>query len=117
MTYYISQNTARYFDDSLVFLFDQWLADNDIDVTVERMKALGLKYLLVDLNAATIDQDPRHALTTRFEKLLATMQSPRLKLISSDSICLKLAREIPGLSSREFVRLAGVNYESYQNIG
>jgi hypothetical protein len=31
------------------------------------MKILGLNYLLVDLNAATIDKDPRRNLTKRYE--------------------------------------------------
>jgi hypothetical protein len=54
------------------------------------MKEFGLKYLLVDLNAATIDQDPSHNLTKRYEKLLQTFTSDKLKLIETDSICLKI---------------------------
>jgi hypothetical protein len=52
-----------------------------------------MRYLLVDLNAATIDNDPRHALTTRYEELLKTFTSNKLKLIETDSICLKMALE------------------------
>jgi hypothetical protein len=47
--------------------------------------------LLVDLNAATIDKDSRHNLTTRYERLLNTFTSDRLELIETDSICLKVA--------------------------
>ena len=55
------------------------------------MKTLGLKYLLVDLNAATIDRDPRRALTTRFEHLLSTMKAKNLRLADTDNMCLRLA--------------------------
>jgi len=57
------------------------------------MKKLGLSYLLVDLNAATIDRDPRHDLTRRYEEMLKTFTSNKLKLIETDSICLKIALE------------------------
>ncbi len=91
MTYLINENRKRYLDDSLIFAFDTFFYDVNPDVTVERMKKLGLKYLLVDLNAATIDKDPRRVLTERFEKLLLTMRSSNLRLVDTDSICLRLA--------------------------
>jgi len=73
----------------------------------------------VDLNAPTIDRDPRHALTTRYEKLLRTFTSENLELIETDSICLKVALESYHKSKKSIVdlsnyyALAGVNYESY----
>jgi hypothetical protein len=45
------------------------------------------------LNAATIDKDERHNLTTRYEKLLSTFTSSKLELIETDSVCLKVALE------------------------
>jgi hypothetical protein len=48
---------------------------------------------LVDLNAATIDRDSRHNLTNRYEKLLSTFRSDKLKLVDTDSMCLKVALE------------------------
>lgn len=47
----------------------------------------------MDLNAATIDKDPRRNLTNRFEHLLKTFPSDKLELVASDSICLKIALE------------------------
>ena len=91
MTYLIDNNRGRYFDDSLIFSFDTYFFDIDHTVAIERMKKLGLKYLLVDLNAATIDRDPRHALTARFEKLLLTMRARNLRLVTTDNFCLELA--------------------------
>lgn len=78
------------------------------------MKKLGLKYLLVDLNAATIDRDPRHDLTRRYEVLLDLMKSNKLKLIETDSLCLKMALEEK--ASENFNILAGVNYRSYAKM-
>jgi hypothetical protein len=57
------------------------------------MKKIGLSYLLVDLNAATIDRDKEHNLTSRYEKLLYSFTSDKLELIDTDSICLKVALE------------------------
>lgn len=78
-----------------------------------------LSYFLVDLNAATIDKDPRHDLTKRFENLLKTFSSDKLELVSTDSICLKVALEEYNKSQKtkndleKYIRLAWVNYESY----
>lgn len=91
MTYLIANNRERYYDDSLLIQFETYFYDQDRELTVERMKKLGLKYLLIDLNAATIDKDPRHALTTRFEHLLGTMKARNLSLVDTDNVCLKLA--------------------------
>jgi hypothetical protein len=119
MTYLINENRKRYLDDSLIFSFDTFFYDTNPDVTVERMKKLGLKYLLVDLNAATIDKDPRHVLTDRFEKLLKTMRSEKLTLVDTDSICLRLAidesKKWVLKTDDEFINLGGTNYESYRN--
>ena len=119
MTYLINENHKRYFEDSLVFEFENFFYDANPNTTIDRMKKLGLKYLLVDLNAATIDKDPRHALTTRFEHLLVTMNSSSLKLVATDNFCLELAlseRKKGKLQTDEaFIDIAGTNYESYRN--
>lgn len=91
MTYLIDNNRTRYLEDSLISTFNDYLYDANPEVTVERMKKIGLKYLLMDLNAATIDRDPRRALTTRFERLLLTTNAKNLKLVRTDNFCLELA--------------------------
>lgn len=119
MTYLINNNNKRYLDDSLVMLFNGYFYDPSPEKTIERMKSLGLKYLLVDLNAATIDKDPRHALTERAEKLLLTMNAKNLRLVSTDNFCLELAlserKKWKLLTNDEFIDIAGTNYESYRN--
>jgi hypothetical protein len=74
-----------------------------------------LKYLLVDLNAATIDKDERRNLTQRYKKLLSTFHSDKLQLVDTDSICLKVALEkyAEDGNEEEYMSLAGVNYDSY----
>lgn len=91
--------------------FDKYFYNTDPNKTVERMEKLGLKYLLVDLNAATIDKDPRHDLTRRFENLLKTFRSDKLELVQTDSICLQIALEEKDPAT--YMTYAGVNYESY----
>lgn len=110
LTYFISENRARFYDDSLVFNFDKYFYDKDPDVAVEKMKKIGLSYFLVDLNAATIDKDPRHDLTRRYEELLNTFKSKKLELIQTDSLCLRIALEE---NDSHYLEYAWVNYESY----
>ncbi|MFA5916845.1 MAG: hypothetical protein WC850_01260 [Candidatus Gracilibacteria bacterium] len=117
--YFVTENHYRLYDDSLIFTFDDYIYNKDIDKTVDNFKNIGMKYILVDLNTPTIDKDPRHSLTTRFENLLKTFTSKRLEIIDSDSICLKTAIDLYNKSNKtpddlnNYVRLAGVNFESY----
>lgn len=118
LTYFISENRKRYLDDSLVTEFDKYVYDANSEVTVERLKKLGVKYFLIDLNAATIDRDPRHALTGRFENLLRTFRSDKLSLVKTDSRCLQTAIRDPRITDEgDYLALAGVNYESYTASG
>ncbi len=118
LTYFISENRKRYLEDSLVQSFGNYLHDENPDVTVERLKRLGVKYFLIDLNAATIDRDPRRDLTRRFENLLKTFRSDQLRLVKTDSLCLKSAMySAKETTDEEFLTLAGVNYESYSSTG
>lgn len=119
LKYFIYNNTSRLVEDSLVVRFDKYMYDENSDITVERIKKIWLKYFLVDLNAATIDKDPRHDLTRRYETLLETFTSDKLELVETDSMCLMLALENYKKSDKseqamkDYLLLAGVNYESY----
>ena len=113
-------NNTRLLGDSLIFTYDKYFYDKDsIQNTISRMKKLWLRYLLVDLNAATIDKDPRRNLTKRYENLLKVFTWDNLKLIETDSICLKLALEQYHKSDKteadikNYMSLAWVNYNSY----
>ncbi|MDD3645890.1 MAG: hypothetical protein PHH06_00620 [Candidatus Gracilibacteria bacterium] len=123
LRYFIVDNNKRLYEDALIVSFDKYINSENVDKTVDKMKKIGLSYLLVDLNAATIDQDPRHDLTRRYENLLKTFTSERLTLVETDSICLKYALEKYNLSDKtdedlkEYMILAGVNFESYTEDG
>lgn len=93
MKYYISENNRRLFEDSLVDKFDKYVYDEDPEVIKDRFEKLGIWYILLDLNAATIDQDPSRQLTKRYEKLLSFTNHKDITLVETDSICLKLARD------------------------
>lgn len=118
MTYLINKNRERYYDDSLLMSFEKYFYDEKPETVTERMKKIWIKYLLTDLNAATIDRDPRHALTTRYEHLLLSMRSNELHLLATDNLCLNVALsdyqkgKLPDTSS--FLNIAGTNYESYE---
>lgn len=118
MTYLINENRKRYIDDSLIFEFETFFYDPSPENTIDRMKKIWLGYLLTDLNAATIDRDPRRALTTRFEHLLLTMRAKNLKLVDTDNLCLKVAlaeyKSWKLQTDTEFIDIAGTNYESYR---
>ncbi len=121
MTYLINENRKRYLDDSLIFEFETFFYDPSPETTVNRMKKVGLGYLLTDLNAATIDRDPRRALTTRFEHLLLTMRAKNLTLVDTDNLCLRVAiseyKAWKLKTDTEFIDIAWTNYESYRGSG
>lgn len=112
LKYFINNNHTRILEDSLVTEFDKKIYNEDPSVTFERLKKLGIGYLLIDLNAATIDQDPTKRLTQRYDHLLSFMAHEKLNLIETDSICLKVAREdyAKDKNMEQFLKVAGVNY-------
>lgn len=120
LKYYISENNKRLFEDNLLFNFSDYIFDEDSDITIQRFKNLWIKYLLVDLNAATIDKDPQnHKLTNRYEEILSTFMSDKISLIETDSVCLNLAlNDYFNYKDKDrFMTLAWVNYESYDKDG
>ncbi len=124
LRYFIADNYKRMFEDSLIFEFDTYFYDaSNIDASIEKMEKLWVHYFLVDLNAATIDKDPRRALTKRYEALLTTFTSEKIELVSTDSLCLQTALETYQFSQKTpedfqtYLNMAGVNYESYDNNG
>lgn len=119
LKYHISENNNRLLEDSLITNFNDYIFNINLSETIKNFKTLWIKYLLVDLNAATIDKDERHHLTSRYEKLLYTFSSQELELVETDSLCLKLALEQYSKSNKSledrqrFITIAWVNYESY----
>ena len=115
LKYHISENNKRLLEDSLITQFNDYIYNDDPDKAILNMQNLWLKYLLSDLNAATIDQDSEHNLTDRYEKLLKTFTSEKLELIDTDSMCLKIALYDYKINNDidKYMNIAWVNYESY----
>lgn len=114
--YYISENNKRLLEDSLLFKFNDYIYSENEKETISNMKKLWLKYILLDLNAATIDKSETHDLTKRYEKMLKTILiSDDLELISTDNICLRIWKEYYKnmKNLEEAMYVAWVNYESY----
>ena len=114
MKYFITQNNSRLLEDSLLDQFQTYFYDEDVGVTVENFQKADIDYLLVDLNAATIDQDPAKKLTQRMENMFTTFTSDRLELIETDSICLRVALDVYGANKdiTQYDAIAAVNHSS-----
>lgn len=113
LKYFITKNNSRLLEDSLLTAFDTYIYDpQDNSNSFTRMKKLGIEYLLIDLNAATIDQDPRKDLTRRYENLLVSLISENIELIKTDSICLQLGWDVYKRENNKdvFLQIAGVNH-------
>ncbi|PID86386.1 hypothetical protein CSB08_00165 [Candidatus Gracilibacteria bacterium] len=117
--YFTINSNSRFLNDNLITKFDNYIYDDDYDKVFDRIKKLGLKYFLVDLNAATIDKDKNHYLTKRYEKVLKTFTSDKIELVSTNSACLRVALEYYDKSNKSeidlqnYLTLAGVNYDSF----
>lgn len=114
LKYYITENNSRLYEDSLLFNFDKYFYNDDPEVISERLTKLWISTLLFDLNAATIDQDPNKGLTKRYEKMLQYVASNQVKLIETDSVCLRLWLDTYKKNNdlQEYMDIAGVNYGS-----
>jgi len=120
LKYFIFQNNTRLLEDNLLTQFDDYFfVEGNPDASVKRMKDIGLDYIIIDLNAATIDDDPRHDLTRRYENLLKTLPSEKMELVSTDSLCLQLALANYKQDGdiQNYLLTAGVNYQGYTSDG
>ena len=115
MTYFMVDNNIRVVSDNLINQFDAYIWDEDTSITTQRLQDLSIRYLVVDLNAATIDDDPRQELTRRYENLLEYTLSSDIDYISWDSICFRIARDLYqswDIPLESALSIAGVNYGS-----
>lgn len=99
-TYFVQNNRSRFYEDSLLTNFQTFFYDENPEISAEKLKKIGLSYVLLDLNAATIDSEEanisaretgRASLTTRYENILTTLRDEKFSLIHTDNICLRLA--------------------------
>ena len=112
LKYYITQNSERLFEDSLLFQYEHFIYDKDSAVAIQRLKDIDISYILLDLNAATIDNGGDKLLTERYTHLLKTTLDRWVELIETDSICLRLWLEHYRVNQDKntFMKIAGVNF-------
>jgi len=112
LKYFIADNTTKVYEDGLLEEFEKYLYDPDTSVTTQRLKSLWVSNLLIDLNAATIDQDPEKWLTKRYENVLRYFVDDNLELVETDSICLRVALDTYKVDKdiNMYLDIAGVNY-------
>ena len=116
LKYYISDNNSRLLEDNLITEYDYYLNSDNVEKTVDNLKKIWIKYILIDLNTATIDNSSTHDLTNRYEKLLSNLVSNKLELVSTDSMCLQIGDELykKNWDAAEFLKYATVNHNSYE---
>lgn len=126
-TYFINNNRSRFFEDNLLANFQKFFYDENPQIVADRMRKMGFSYILVDLNAATIDtkeandsalKNNRTSLTARFENLLSTLKNEQFSLISTDNQCLEFAlkqNQQNTLSDNDFFKIASTNYTRYES--
>ncbi len=114
LKYFITKNDSRLSEDSLLGEFQTYIYDQDPNITADNFKKAGLDYLLVDLNAATIDKDPAKKLTGRMDDMFTTFTADNLELIETDSICLRTALDVYKINRNidEYQAFASVNHNS-----
>lgn len=119
LKYFISDNDSRLYEDNLIFKYDNYIYDEDFSISSKRLKDIWLPYLLIDLWAPTIDRDPRHALTTRYENLMKSVTDENIELIYTNNVCLKLSLEKFSNSEKtkedldNFIKTWLVKHETY----
>lgn len=88
--YFIDKNNDRVWEDNLLTYFAglrRGYPDNK-DL-VEHMKRLGYGYIIIDLNAASIDYTPDGTLKAKVQQLLGFINNnPNLQLVGTDRIML-----------------------------
>lgn len=86
LQFFISKNNQRVLPDNQLDTF------NSINLTIdnkqqiaEELKAQGFKYIIYDLNTASIDNTPQRTLSKKVEKFESFLRdNPQLELISTD---------------------------------
>ncbi len=88
MTYFIENNNNRVVMDNQLGIFHPLnFTYPDKEELVEVMKASNFKFLIMDLNTATIDNTPDKTLTTKFRALEEFVKdNPKVKLLGTDRI-------------------------------
>ena len=113
MTYFMVDNNIRVLQDNLINRFDTYIWNEDLSVVTQRLQDLDMWYMIIDLNAATIDDDPRRDLTRRYENILRYAMSSEVEYITGDSICFRIGRDLYhswNIPIESALSIASINY-------
>ena len=88
LNYYIENNNTRVLADNQLGLFHElYVKYPDYLSLVDVFKASGIKYIVLDLNTATIDFTPDKSLTAKYSEVLRfVINNPYLKLLATDRV-------------------------------
>lgn len=88
--YFIEENHRRVFVDNQIGYFNSLMTQiPDKKQLATHLKNAGYKYMIVDLNVATIDNTPDQSLTRKKDKLFAFLSNnPNVELITTDNVML-----------------------------
>ncbi|MEA3304476.1 MAG: glycosyltransferase family 39 protein, partial [Patescibacteria group bacterium] len=117
--YFIENNYTRLIEDSGLDYFNYLSSDNDKQKWAQRVSTMEARYIVFDLNAATIDRTEERTLIKKYEKFLSFLsENPKVKLSQNeqgkwltDSTCLAFAFATDQ-PEQEFVNIAGGNHDS-----
>ena len=86
--YFIKNNHKRVVEDNQLSLFHELYARYPDNLTlIDVLKANGVKYILFDLNTASIDFTPDKSLTSKYSEMLRfVVNNPYLKLLATDRV-------------------------------
>jgi hypothetical protein len=88
MQYFIRQNDRRVIEDNQLEFFERaWRRAKNQRAVNRRLQQSGIRFIVVDLNTAALDQTPEKSLQTKFQHLMAYFtNNPALQLLSTDRL-------------------------------
>ena len=88
ITYFIKENDRRVMMDNQLDFFERlWQRALGKTMTTRRLRHLGFRFIVVDLNTASIDKTPDRSLTMKYNHLVEYLtDNDELRLISTDRL-------------------------------
>jgi hypothetical protein len=113
--YHIDYNDRRVLEDNQLGKYDEMMRalDGEEDAFIDALKADGFRYVLFDMNTASLDRTPEKTLTEktrRFSQMLFT--SPKVRLIFTDNVVKGEPGETVPLGKHRISGRAGIRGET-----
>lgn len=113
--YHINYNDRRVLEDNQLGKYDEGMRalDGEEDAFIDVLKKEGFRYILFDMNTASLDRTPEKTLTEktrRFTQMLFT--SPKVRLIFTDNVVKGEPGETVPLGKHRIPGRAGIRGET-----